>query len=99
MSVKSKVKRCNKEIEKLKLKVKDLEIQNSNLRKNILKQDDNSEKTKLYSNIVKFALTNHIGSLRGGMRIDRYGIDKMQNLRLTIDYEPKFNSYVIRVDY
>ena len=38
MSVKSKVKRCNKEIERLELKVKDLEIQNNNLRENILRR-------------------------------------------------------------
>ena len=31
--------------------------------------------------------------------IERYGIDKMENLRLTIDYEPQFNSYIIRVNY
>lgn len=99
MSVKSKVKRCNKEIERLKSRVKDLEIQNDNLRKNILKNDDNSEKTKLYANIIKFATTNHIGGLNAGMRIERYGIDKMRNLKLNIEYEPMYNSYVIRVHY
>lgn len=99
MSVKSKVKRFNEEIKRLELKVKDLEIQNRNLQKNILKNDDNSEKTKLYANIIKFALTNHIGSLEGGMRIEKYGIDKTSKLRLFVDYEPEFNSYVIRVRY
>ncbi len=99
MSVKGKVKRLNKQIQELNLKVKDLEIQNRNLKENILKQDNNSEKTKLYANIVKFALTNHIGNLEGGMRIEKYGIDKMRNLRLFVDYEHEFNSYVIRVSY
>lgn len=99
MSVKSKVKRCNKEIERLELKVKDLEIQNNNLRENILKRDDNSKKTKLYSNIVKFALTNHIGGLNAGMRIERHGIDKMQDLKLDVEYEPMFDSYIMRVHY
>lgn len=99
MSVKSKVKRLNKEIERLELKVKDLEIQNNNLRKNILKRDDNSEKTKLYSNIIKFALTNYIGRLNAGMRIERHGIDKMQDLKLNIEYEPMFDSYIMRVHY
>lgn len=33
------------------------------------------------------------------MRIERYEIDKMQNLRLDIDYQPEFNSYIIRVNY
>lgn len=99
MSVKSKVKRCNKEIERLELKVKDLEIQNYNLRKNILKNDDNSEKTKLYANIIKFAITNHIGGLNAGMRIERNGIDKMQDLKLDVEYEPMFDSYIMRVHY
>lgn len=99
MSVKSKVKRCNKEIERLELKVEDLEIQNDNLRKNILKQDDNSEKTKIYSNIVKFALTNHIGGLNAVMKIERNEIDKMQDLKLNVEYDPMFNSYIMRVHY
>ena len=33
------------------------------------------------------------------MQIERYGIDKMQDLRLSIDYQPEFNSYIIRVNY
>jgi hypothetical protein len=33
------------------------------------------------------------------MQIERYGIDKMQNLRLSIDYVPENNSYIIRVSY
>lgn len=33
------------------------------------------------------------------MRIEAYGINKMQNLKLNIDYEPEYNSYVIRVNY
>lgn len=32
-------------------------------------------------------------------QIEKYGIDKMQNLRLDIDYQPEFNSYIIRVYY
>lgn len=99
MSVKSKVKRCNKEIKRLESRLKDLEIQNYNLRKNILKNDDNSEKTKLYANIIKFAITNHIGGLNAGMRIERYGIDKMQDLKLNVEYDPMFNSYIMRVHY
>lgn len=99
MSVKSKVKRCNKEIKRLESRLKDLEIQNYNLRKNILKNDDNSEKTKLYANIIKFAITNHIGELNAGMRIERHGIDKMQDLKLNVEYDPMFNSYIMRVHY
>ena len=33
------------------------------------------------------------------MKIDRYGIDKMQDLRLNIDYSHMDNNYIIRVSY
>lgn len=33
------------------------------------------------------------------MQIERYEIDKMQDLKLSIDYLPEFNSYIIRVNY
>lgn len=60
---------------------------------------DLEEKNKIYENIIKFSITNHIGNLRGGMQIERYGIDKMQNLKLDISYQPEINSYIIRVNY
>lgn len=99
MSVKSKIKRCNEEIKRLKEKIYVLENENRNLER--IKRDyiKEEEKFKLYKNIVKFALTNHIGGLEGGMQIERYGIDKMERLRLFVDYEPQFNSYFIRVHY
>lgn len=106
MSVKSKVKRCNKEIKRLleeletyQLSNNRLKNKNDRLKTELEEQNADKQYIKQLENIVKFALTNHIGNLRGGMRIDRYGIDKMQNLRLTIDYEPELNSYVIRVYY
>ena len=88
MSVKGKVKRLNKELIKLRNDLEKLD-----------KQTESSVYTRQLENIVKFAITNHIGNLRGGMQIDRYGIDKMQDLRLSIDYQPEFNSYIIRVNY
>ena len=99
MSVKSKVKRCNEEIKRLEGKIFVLENENRNLER--IKRDYISEEQnfKLYKNIVKFALTNHIGNLEGGMRIEARGIDKMEHLRLFVDYEPQFNSYIIRVHY
>lgn len=57
------------------------------------------EKIKVYENIIKFAITNHIGNLRGEVQIDRYGIDKMQDLKLSIDYMSENNSYIIRVNH
>lgn len=102
MSVKSKVKRCNEEILKLNNNIKNLkseltayELSNQRLREKLSNQIDN----KMLENIVKFALTNHIGGLYGGMSIERRGIDKMSDLKLEINYEPMGNSYIMRVHY
>ena len=99
MSVKGKVKRLNKELIKLRDDLETERLSNKRLRKKLDKQIESSVYTRQLENIVKFAITNHIGNLRGGMRIERYGIDKMQDLRLSIDYQPEFNSYIIRVNY
>ena len=99
MSVKGKIKRLNKEIRKLKCENIALSYERNNFKR--IEEDYciALEKEKLYKNLIKTFVTNHIGKLRGGMQIERYGIDKMQNLRLSIDYQPEFNSYIIRVNY
>lgn len=106
MSVKGKVKRLNKKIENLQEELQTYQLSNSRLKnKNdrlkieLEEQKADKQYTEILENIIKFAITNHIGNLRGGMQIERYGIDKMQNLKLSIDYEPQFNSYIIRVNY
>lgn len=106
MSVKGKVKRLNKEIKDLKEELQTYQLSNDRLKNKTdrLKVELEEQKAdKKYieqlENILKFALTNHIGNLRGGMQIERYGIDKMQDLRLSIDYMPENNSYIIRVNY
>lgn len=106
MSVKGKVKRLNKRIENLKEELQTYQLSNSRLRNknDTLKTELEGQKadkqyTEQLENIVKFAITNHIGNLRGGMQIERYEIDKMQDLKLSIDYQPEFNSYIIRVNY
>ena len=106
MSVKGKVKKLNKKIENLQEELQTYQLSNSRLRdkNDRLKTELEEQKAdKKYieqlENILKFALTNHIGNLRGGMQIQRYGIDKMQDLRLSIDYMPENNSYIIRVNY
>lgn len=99
MSVKGKVKRCNKEIIKLQEELETEKLSNRRLRQRLDEEKQISDYTRQLENIVKFAITNHIGNLRGGMQIERYGIDKMQNLRLRIDYQPEFNSYIIKVNY
>lgn len=95
MSVKSKVKRCNKEIRRLEEELETYKLSNLRLRQKLDGQIDN----KLLENIVKFAITNQIGGLYGGMQIERTGIDKMQELKLTIEYESEFNSYIMKVNY
>lgn len=106
MSVKSKVKRCNKEIKRLQEELETYQLssnrlknKNDRLKTELEEQKADKQYIKQLENIVKFALTNHIGNLRGGMQIDRYGIDKMQSLKLCVDYEPEINSYIIRVTY
>jgi DNA repair exonuclease SbcCD ATPase subunit len=106
MSVKGKVKKLNKKIENLQEELQTYQLSNSRLRnKNdrlkteLEEQKADKQYTEQLENILKFAITNHIGNLRGGMQIERYGIDKMQDLRLSIDYQPEFNSYIIRVSY
>nr|DAT05005.1 MAG TPA: hypothetical protein [Caudoviricetes sp.] len=106
MSVKGKVKKLNKKIENLQEELQTYQLSNSRLRnKNdrlkteLEEQKADKQYTEQLENILKFAITNHIGNLRGGMQIERYGIDKMQDLRLNIDYSHIDNSYIIRVSY
>ena len=106
MSVKGKVKRLNKEIDNLQKELQTCQLSNSRLRNKsdrlkteLEGQKADNQYTEQLENILKFAITNHIGNLRGGMQIERYGIDKMQDLRLSIDYMSENNSYIIRVNY
>ena len=94
MSVKGKIKRCNSEIKRLKDKLQASEFENNRLR---YKQDTDN---KTLENIVKFAVTQQIGGLRGGISIDAMGIDKMNDLRLSIDRNYEYGqAYIIRVTY
>lgn len=95
MSVKSKVKRCNKEIKRLQDELETYQLSNKRLRQKLDTQNNN----EMLENIIKFALTNHIGNLRGGMMIDCDGIDKMKDLRLDIENNHYEHAYVIRVTY
>ena len=96
MSVKSKVKRCNAEIKRLEDQLEASELSNNRLRQKLDSQIDN----KTLENIVKFAVTQHIGNLKGGISIDAMSIDKMENLRLFIDRNHEYgNSYIIRFTY
>lgn len=99
MSVKVKVKRLNKQIKNLQEELQTYQLSNNRLKVKLEEQKSDKQYTEQLENIVKFALTNHIGNLRGGMRIDRYGIDKMQDLRLNINYIVENDSYIIRFNY
>ena len=99
MSVKNKVKRLNKEILNLQNKLETTELSNKKLKYKLNQEKQCKQYTEQLENIVKFAITNHIGNLKGGIQIEKYGIDKMQNLNLAIDYAPECNSYIIRVNY
>lgn len=96
MSVKNKIKRCNAEIKRLEEQLETSELLNHKLQQ----QFDTLIDNKTLENIVKFAVTQQIGGLRGGMAIDAMGINKMNDLKLSIDrsYE-NGNAYIIKVTY
>lgn len=99
MSVKGKVKKLNKKIENLQEELQTCQLSNSRLKTELEEQKADKQYAKQLENILKFAITNQIGGMRGGMQIERYGIDKMQNLKLSIDYMPENNSYIIRINH
>lgn len=96
MSVKGKVKRCNKQIKILQDQLETAQLSNSRLREKIDSQIDN----RTLENIIKFAITNHVGNLRAGIMIDAVAIDKMKDLRLLIDRNDEYGgAYLIRVTW
>lgn len=95
MSVKGKVKRLNKENRRLEEELETYKLSNSRLREKMAMQTSN----ELLENIIKFAITNHVGGLRAGMAIDWFGIDKMSDLKLDIDRNTMEHAYILRVGY
>lgn len=95
MSVKNKVKRLNNEVKKLQDELLTCQLSNNRLRQQLDIQKD----TKMLENIIKFAITNHVGNLRAGMIVDINTIDKMKELRLNIDRNDFEHTYMIRVTY
>lgn len=91
MSVKGKIKRCNKRIEELENEI-------SKLRKTVnIKAIENSSREQLYENIIKFAISNHLGGLEGGIAIDEVSIAKMKDLHLDIERSHVTHAYVMRI--
>ncbi len=99
MSVKNKVKRLNKEILNLKDELETTILSNKRLREKIDEKNQCRKYTEQLENIVKFAITNQIGGIKGGMTIDWFGIDKMKDLKLSIESNPMEHVYIMRVNY
>lgn len=95
MSVKNKVKRLNKEIKKLQDELETYQLSNNRLRQKL----DNQNNNEMLENIIKFAITNHVGNLKAGMIVDINTIDKMKGLRLNIERNDFEHTYMIRVTY
>lgn len=99
MSVKGKVKRLNKEIAKLQDELETERLSNSRLRQKLDEKEQSVRYIEQLENIVKFAVTNHVGNLRGGIRVARPEIYKLNKLKLSVEQELMYNSYIIKVDY
>lgn len=96
MSVKGKIKRLNKQLKESKDELETYQLSNRRLREKLDSQIDN----RTPENIIKFAITNHVGNLKAGIMIDAVAIDKMKDLRLLIDRDDEYGrAYVIRVIY
>lgn len=96
MSVKGKIKRLNQQLKESKDELETYKLSNSRLREKLDSQIDN----RTLENIIKFAITNHVGNLKAGIMIDAVAIDKMKDLKLLIDRNEEYGrAYVIRVTY
>lgn len=96
MSVKGKIKRLNQKLKESKDELETYKLSNSRLREKLDSQIDN----RTLENIIKFAITNHVGNLKAGIMIDAVAIDKMKDLRLLIDRDNEYGrAYIIRVTY
>nr|DAM91440.1 MAG TPA: hypothetical protein [Caudoviricetes sp.]DAN60951.1 MAG TPA: hypothetical protein [Caudoviricetes sp.] len=100
MSVKGKIKRLNKQLKELQQDYNNLQGRNTSLNMRLKEQITSESKNQLYENIIKFAVTNHVGNLKAGIMIDAAAIDKMKDLRLLINRNDECGrAYVIRVTY
>ena len=96
MSVKGKIKRLNQQLKESKDELETYKLSNRRLREKLDSQIDN----RTLENIIKFAITNHVGNLKTGIMIDAVAIDKMKDLRLLIDRDNECGrAYIIRVIY
>lgn len=83
----------NKEIIRLENELKKLRTEHEILINSLSKYTKNN--INLLENIIKFCVTKFIGDLKGGMLVKAYEIDKMENIKLDIEYIKEFDSYKI----
>ena len=63
MSVKGKIKRLNQQLKESKDELETYKLSNRRLREKLDSQIDN----RTLENIIKFAITNHVGNLKAGI--------------------------------
>ena len=83
-------------MKRLQEELETYQLSNRRLREKLDSQIDN----RTLENIIKFAVTNHVGNLSAGIMIDAASVDKMKDLRLSIDRVDECRgAYVIKVTY
>lgn len=97
MNARQKAKRASKDTNNLKQHIEKLNGEITSLKYENRKLNNQTFENKTLENVLKFAITNHIGGLRGGMMIDMFSIDKMKDIDLKIEAIPQEHSYMIRV--
>ena len=91
MSVKGKVKRLNRHIEDLNDQIEDLEYAR------FLEQFRYKRERKELENLIMFFVTNQVDKpAEGGVQIDRFHVEKFENLDVDIWYEVENDAYVIK---
>lgn len=72
---------------------------NSELRAKLNEYNHAERRVEQLENIIKYILTDNIGSLKCGMTVESKAIDKLKDLKLSIDFLPEFNQYLIKVSF
>ena len=96
MSIKSKIKRCNKEIKRLRDELETERLSNTRLHRKIEQERiTNALYTVALENLVKYLITKSAGSKKN--IVEKYEIKKVENLNLKFEYEPQSDSLIIEV--
>jgi hypothetical protein len=96
MSVKSKIRRCNKEIKRLRNELETERLSNIRLHRKIEEERiTNALYTDELENLTKYLITKSAGSKK--IIVEKYEIKKVENLNLKFEYEPRSDSLIIGV--